>query len=343
MKDESEFYPILSKIDNPKDLRSLSEKKLSKLCLEIRDFLLYSVSKSSGHLASGLGVIELTVALHYVYDTPFDRLIWDTGHQSYPHKILTGRRKKMHTIRKKDGIHPFPWREESQYDVLSVGHSSTSISVGLGLSIAARMEGKNRKTVCVIGDGAITAGIAFEAINHVGSVKEDLLIILNDNKMSISNNIGALHETLSEYTENYLKNRSFRREKDSWIMRSLNSIHRGDLPKKDLSYQSRDANDFFRSLGLQYFGPTDGHDIRNLIQTIKFLKVREGPKLLHVITKKGNGYFPAERDPIFWHCVPPFDTKDVCSFEKRRKKKTFSDLFGRWLCKEASMDPKLIA
>nr|WP_243010455.1 1-deoxy-D-xylulose-5-phosphate synthase [Candidatus Riesia pediculicola] len=329
MKTNSIFYPILSKINNPKDLRSLSEKKLSKLCLEIRRFLLHSVSKSSGHLASGLGVIELTVALHYVYNTPFDHLIWDTGHQSYPHKILTGRRDKMHTIRKKDGLHPFPWREESEYDILSVGHSSTSISVGLGLSIAAKKEGKNRKTICVIGDGAMTSGIAFEAINHVGFIKEDLLIILNDNKMSISNNTGALHETLLGETK-YYQSKKFNQvleKKEKFVSNSL----------------KRRSRNFFRSLGLNYFGPIEGNDVYHLIRTIEYLKKRRGPKLLHIITKKGNGYLPAEKDPILWHCVPQFNLKNANKSIKRNKKKMFSDLFGKWLCREASTDPKLIA
>ena len=190
-------YPILSSIDTPDDLRLLNRDQLPQLCDELRDFLLKSVSRSSGHLASGLGTVELTVALHYVYQTPFDQLIWDVGHQAYPHKILTGRRQQMHTIRQKNGLHPFPWRDESEYDVLSVGHSSTSISAGLGIAVAAEKENADRKTVCVIGDGAMTAGMAFEALNHAGAIHTDMLVILNDNEMSISENVGALNNHLA--------------------------------------------------------------------------------------------------------------------------------------------------
>ncbi|QIQ41465.1 MAG: 1-deoxy-D-xylulose-5-phosphate synthase [Buchnera aphidicola (Aphis urticata)] len=298
-------YPILSLADSVKNLRCLPIKKLPQLCCELRQYLLDIIFVTEGHFASGLGVVEITVALHYVYNTPFDNLLWDVGHQSYPHKILTGRAAKITSIRKKNGLHPFPFREESQYDTFGTGHSSTSISAGLGLSIAAQKEGRNRKTICVIGDGAITAGISFEAMNHAGIIQSDLLVILNDNEMSISKNIGALSKHLK-----ILKN-----AKSSNILK----------------------NSFFENLSFQYLGPYDGHNIFNLINLLKDIKNKKGSCLLHLVTKKGKGYPPAELNPIKWHAV----SKSTSLSANRIP--TYSEIFGSWLCEIASIDKKLIA
>ncbi|WP_295164194.1 1-deoxy-D-xylulose-5-phosphate synthase [uncultured Buchnera sp.] len=298
-------YPILSFASSVKHLRLLSIKQLPQLCIELRKYLLDVISMTQGHFASGLGVIEITVALHYVYNTPFDNLLWDVGHQSYPHKILTGRAKKIASIRKKNGLHSFPFREESKYDTLSVGHSSTSISAGLGLSIAAGKEGKNRKTICVVGDGAMTAGMAFEAMNHAGMIQSDLLVVLNDNQMSISKNIGALNKHLK-----------FLRK-----IKKTNEIFNSSI---------------FENLNFKYLGPFDGHDIFKLIKVFKEIKDKKKSCLLHLITKKGKGYPPAELDPIKWHTVPQ-------SISSSSKILTYSDVFGSWLCEVASLDKKIIA
>ncbi|AAM67991.1 1-deoxy-D-xylulose-5-phosphate synthase [Buchnera aphidicola] len=298
-------YPILSFAHSVRRLRLLSIEQLPQLCTELRKYLLDVVSITQGHFASGLGVIEITVALHYVYDTPFDNLLWDVGHQSYPHKILTGRAEKIGSIRKKNGLHPFPFREESKYDILSVGHSSTSISAGLGLSIAAGKEGKNRKTICVVGDGSMTAGMAFEAMNHAGIIQSDLLVVLNDNQMSISKNIGALNKHLK-----FLR---------------------------DIKKSSKIFNfSIFESLNFKYLGPFDGHNIFKLIEIFKKTKDYRKTCLLHLITKKGKGYLPAELDPIKWHTISQ-------SFSSSSKILTYSDVFGSWLCEIAEFDKKIMA
>lgn len=332
-----ENYPILKKINTPKELKKISKKNLLKLCTELRNFLLESVSSSSGHLASGLGVIELTVALHYVYKTPFDNLIWDVGHQAYPHKILTGRKNKISTIRKENGLHPFPFKMESEYDIFGVGHSSTSISAGLGMALAAEYENKNRKTVCVIGDGGITAGIAFEAINHAGSIKKDILIILNDNTMSISKNVGALN--------NYSKKILHKNHKNSLTKKKFNNIIIKKISKKIKKYFKKFFNkkNIFEELGFNYIGPIDGHNLFKLIKTLTNIKNIKGPKFLHILTKKGKGYKPAEIDPIKWHSVPKFNPKAFSLPKNNEKSLTFSQIFGHWLCIEASEDNKLIA
>lgn len=333
-------YPLLSQINSPDDLRSLPKEKLRLLCDELRAYLLESVSQTSGHLASGLGVVELTVALHYVYQTPFDQLIWDVGHQAYPHKILTGRRDQMHTIRQKEGLHPFPWREESPYDVLSVGHSSTSISAGLGIAVAAEKENAGRKTVCVIGDGAITAGMAFEAINHAGSIHTDMLVILNDNEMSISENVGALNNHLARLFTGSLYNSL--RESGKKLLSGLPPI------KEFIRKTEEHAKGFvspvgtmFETLGFNYIGPIDGHDIDELIATLKNMRNMPGPQFLHIKTKKGKGYTPAENDPIAFHGVPKFD--HTCGqLPQSKAVKTYSNIFGDWLCEMAERDPKII-
>ena len=298
------------------------------------------MSQSSGHLASGLGTVELTVALHYVYHTPFDQLIWDVGHQAYPHKILTGRRDQMHTIRQKDGLHPFPWREESPYDVLSVGHSSTSISAGLGIAIAAEKENAGRKTVCVIGDGAITAGMAFEAINHAGSLHTDMLVILNDNEMSISENVGALNNHLARLLSGSLY---------STLREGGKKLLSGIPPIKEFVRKTEEhvkgfvspVGTMFETLGFNYIGPIDGHDIEELVATLKNMRNLSGPQFLHIKTKKGKGYIPAEEDPIGFHGVPKFDHTSG-KLPQTKSAPTYSTIFGDWLCEMAAQDPKVI-
>lgn len=333
-------YPLLSQIDSPDDLRLLPKDKLQPLCDELRAYLLESVSQTSGHLASGLGVVELTVALHYVYQTPFDQLIWDVGHQAYPHKILTGRRDQMHTIRQKDGLHPFPWREESPFDVLSVGHSSTSISAGLGIAVAAEKENAGRKTVCVIGDGAITAGMAFEAINHAGSIHTDMLVILNDNEMSISENVGALNNHLARLFTGSLYGTL--REGGKKLLSGIPSIK--EFVRKTEEHVKgfvSPVGTMFETLGFNYIGPIDGHDIEELISTLKNMRNMSGPQFLHIKTKKGKGYTPAEQDPIGFHGVPKFDHTSG-KLPQTKSAPTYSNIFGDWLCEMAERDPKII-
>ena len=333
-------YSLLNQINSPEDLRLLSKEQLQPLCDELRAYLLESVSQSSGHLASGLGTVELTVALHYVYHTPFDQLIWDVGHQAYPHKILTGRRDQMHTIRQKDGLHPFPWREESPYDVLSVGHSSTSISAGLGIAIAAEKENAGRKTVCVIGDGAITAGMAFEAINHAGSLHTDMLVILNDNEMSISENVGALNNHLARLLSGSLY---------STLREGGKKLLSGIPPIKEFVRKTEEhvkgfvspVGTMFETLGFNYIGPIDGHDIEELVATLKNMRNLSGPQFLHIKTKKGKGYIPAEEDPIGFHGVPKFDHTSG-KLPQTKSAPTYSTIFGDWLCEMAAQDPKVI-
>lgn len=339
---QREGYPLLYDINSPEDLRNLSKEQLPQICNEVRCFLLECVSRSSGHLASGLGVVELTVALHYVYHTPFDNLIWDVGHQAYPHKILTGRRDKMTTIRQKDGLHPFPWRKESEYDVLSVGHSSTSISAGLGMAIAAEKEQRGRRTVCVIGDGAITAGMAFEAMNHAGHLKNDLLVVLNDNNMSISKNVGALSNNLAQILSGKLY--SSVREKGKQVFSNVPPLKM--LFKKteeQLKSFVSSPGALFEELGFNYIGPVDGHDIDALVHTLQNMRELKGPQFLHVVTTKGKGYQPAEQDPIRWHGVPKFDPKTGTLSSNNNVLPTYSTIFGDWLCEEAKQDPALMA
>ncbi|KOO59011.1 1-deoxy-D-xylulose-5-phosphate synthase [Rheinheimera sp. KL1] len=335
----SQDFPLLHKANWPADLRQLPQDELPALSDELRAFLLKTVSQSSGHFASGLGTIELTVALHYVYNTPFDRLIWDVGHQAYPHKILTGRRDKMHSIRQKDGLHPFPWREESEYDTLSVGHSSTSISAALGMAIAARAEQKNRKVVAVIGDGAITAGMAFEALNHAGEVKPDMLVILNDNEMSISENVGALNR----YFARILSGNFYTslREGGKKILSGVPPLHQLASRAEEHFKGMVTPGTFFEELGFNYIGPIDGHDVKGLVDTIRNMRNLKGPQLLHVVTKKGKGYLPAEQDPIGYHAVSKFDPAAQCQPAKKAGKATFSNIFGQWICDMAAVDPKL--
>ncbi|WP_113632881.1 1-deoxy-D-xylulose-5-phosphate synthase [Pectobacterium peruviense] len=335
-------YPTLALVETPDELRLLPKESLPKLCDELRQYLLDSVSRSSGHFASGLGTVELTVALHYVYNTPFDHLVWDVGHQAYPHKILTGRRDRISTIRQKGGLHPFPWRDESEYDVLSVGHSSTSISAGLGMAVAAEREGKGRRTVCVIGDGAITAGMAFEAMNHAGDIKSDLLVVLNDNEMSISENVGALNNHLAQLLSGKLY--ASLREGGKKVLSGLPPIK--ELVKRTEEHLKGMVvpGTLFEELGFNYIGPVDGHDVQALAHTLKNMRNLKGPQLLHIMTKKGKGYAPAEQDPISWHAVPKFDpASGTLPKSKEGAQPTYSKIFGQWLQETAAKDSKLMA
>ncbi|PSU84081.1 1-deoxy-D-xylulose-5-phosphate synthase [Photobacterium phosphoreum] len=334
-------YPHLALANTPDELRLLPAESLPQVCNELRTYLLKTVSQTSGHFASGLGTVELTVALHYVYNTPFDHVIWDVGHQAYPHKILTGRRDQMSTIRQKDGLHPFPWRGESEYDVLSVGHSSTSISAGLGMAIAAEKEGLGRKVVSIIGDGAITAGMAFEAMNHAGDIHSDMLVILNDNEMSISENVGGLSNHLA-----HLLSGNFYAS----IRESGKKVLSNAPPIKEIVKRAEEhikgmvvPSTMFEELGFNYIGPIDGHDIDELVKTLKNMRHLKGPQFLHVMTKKGKGYAPAEADPINYHAVPKFDLSEKPLPKAKNTSPTFSKIFGDWLCDMAAVDDKLMA
>ncbi|ACA87744.1 1-deoxy-D-xylulose-5-phosphate synthase [Shewanella woodyi] len=333
-------YPVLAQANTPDELRQLPQAVLPQLADELRGFLLKSVGKSSGHFASGLGTVELTVALHYVYNTPFDRLIWDVGHQAYPHKILTGRRDAMHTIRQKGGIHPFPWREESEYDTFSVGHSGTSISAALAMAVAAEKEQAGRKVVSVIGDGAMTGGMVFEAMNHAGDLHNDMLVVLNDNEMSISENVGALNNHLAQL----MSGRFY-----TTIRESSKKVLKGMPVIKEMAKRTEEhlkgmvvPGTMFEELGFNYIGPIDGHDVDALVETMRNMRNLSGPQILHIMTKKGRGYEPAEKDPIGWHAVPKFDPS---TFEKPASKPsnpTFSQVFGKWLCDVAEKDKKVL-
>lgn len=341
MSESSMEYPLLTRTNLPEELRKLPQDKLQQLCTELREYLLNCVSKSSGHFASGLGTVELTVALHYVYQTPFDRLIWDVGHQAYPHKIITGRREQMNTIRQKNGLHPFPWREESEYDVLSVGHSSTSISAALAMAITAEKEAAGRKVVAVIGDGAITAGMAFEAMNHAGDISPDMLVVLNDNEMSISENVGALNNHFARILSG-----SFYTS----IREGSKKLLQGMPPIKELASRFEEhikgmvvPGTFFEELGFNYIGPIDGHDVDALVDTLRNMRQLKGPQLLHIVTKKGKGYHPAENDPIGYHAVPKFNPDEHKLPKAKASAPTFSKIFGDWLCDMAKQDNKLLA
>nr|MDQ3959680.1 thiamine pyrophosphate-dependent enzyme [Pseudomonadota bacterium] len=298
-------YPLLETIASPKDLRKLPESQLAPLSAELRAFLLESVSRSGGHFAAGLGTIELTLALHYLFNTPEDRLVWDVGHQAYPHKILTGRRDRLHTIRQWNGLAPFPKRDESPYDSFGVGHSSTSISAALGMAIAAKHTGNRRKIVAIIGDGGMTGGMAFEALNHAGDLDCDLLVVLNDNAMSISPNVGALANHIAQVLSGKIYTTV--REGSKKVLGKMPPVwelaRRAEEHVKGLIIPGT----LFEELGFNYIGPIDGHDLPTLVNTLRNIKALHGPQLLHVITRKGKGYAPAEEDPVKYHGVTPFD------------------------------------
>jgi 1-deoxy-D-xylulose-5-phosphate synthase len=333
-------YPILETIASPQDLRKLPASKLKALAREVRDFMIETVAQCGGHFGAGLGTVELTVALHYVFNTPEDRLIWDVGHQAYPHKILTGRRDRMHTIRKKDGLAPFLRRSESEYDAFGAGHSSTSISAALGMAVAAAREGSDRKVVAIIGDGGMTAGLAYEALDHAGDLKTDLLVVLNHNDMSISPNVAAL----SNYLARLLSGRFYRTMRHggekvlSHIPPMWKLAHRASLHVKGMVVPGT----FFEELGFDYFGPIDGHDLPTLVQTLKNLRELEGPRLLHVVTRKGKGYALAEADPVKYHGVTPFDPRVGMTPSAKKGGPTFTEVFGKWLCDMAEQDHRLV-
>src|SRR5579863_8632930 len=332
--------PLLESIATPADLRRLPAAKLTELAQELRQFLIHSVATRGGHFAAGLGTVELTVALHYVFNTPDDRLVWDVGHQAYPHKVLTGRREQLHTIKQDKGLAPFPARSESEYDTFGVGHSSTSISAALGMAVAAAKRGEDRRVVAIIGDGALTAGMAFEALNHAGSTPADLLIILNDNDMSISENVGAL----SNYLARALSGRMYAhlREGGKKVLRQMPTVW--ELARRSEEHLKGMVlpGTLFEELGFNYIGPVDGHDVRSLVTTLKNLRQLHGPQFLHVVTRKGKGYAPAEADPIKWHGPGPFDPASGTIFEEKASGPTYSQIFGQWLCDMAELEPRLI-
>ncbi len=342
---DSARYPRLSQVQTPADLRRFGEDELPAIAEELRAYLIESVGKSGGHFAAGLGVIELTVALHYLYQTPADQLVWDVGHQTYPHKILTGRRDQIHTVKQKDGVAPFPKREESPYDTFGVGHSSTSISAALGMAIALQQAGDDRKVVAVIGDGAMTAGMAYEALNHAGGMDSEpnLLVILNDNRMSISEAVGGLTKMLGRATGSRTLNAI--REGGKKILGDKKSnptarfVRRWEEHWKGMFVPST----LFEEMGFHYTGPIDGHDLPALLGALKTLKTLKGPQLLHVITTKGKGYELAEGDQIGYHAVGPFDPeKGLVAKSGAVKKPTYTDIFSDWLCDMAAADPKLL-
>ncbi|HHJ37854.1 MAG: 1-deoxy-D-xylulose-5-phosphate synthase [Methylothermaceae bacteria B42] len=334
-------YPLLSRIEGPEDLRQLNEKELETLAEEVRHFLLESVSRSGGHLAAGLGTVELTIALHYVFNTPHDRLVWDVGHQAYPHKIITGRRDRLSTIRKKGGLTPFPKRAESQYDCFGVGHSSTSISAALGMAIAAKLENRDQRAVAIIGDGGLTGGMAFEALNHAGSLDANLLVILNDNEMSISPNVGAMTNYLAKVLSSKLYT-TVREGSKQLLGRSPTVWELARRAEEHVKGMVAPGT-LFEELGFNYIGPIDGHDMETLITTLSNLKELSGPQFLHIMTKKGKGYLPAERDPVAYHGVSPFDpSKDNLS-KSSSSKPTYTQIFSQWLCDMAEKEPKLVA
>jgi 1-deoxy-D-xylulose-5-phosphate synthase len=333
-------YPLLSTIDSPADLRRLPATRLTALAAELRQYLVQTVSQMGGHFAAGLGTVELTVALHYVYDTPHDRLVWDVGHQAYPHKVLTGRRDALKTIKLKDGLAPFPSRRESGYDTFGVGHSSTSISAALGMAIAAAHSGEKRRVVAVIGDGAMSAGQAFEALNHAGALDVDMLVVLNDNDMSISENVGAM----SNYFARILAGKTYAslREGSKKILRRMPTVW--ELARRSEEHMKGMVlpGTMFEEMGFNYIGPIDGHDLGALVSTLRNQRDLQGPQLLHVVTRKGKGYAPAEADPIKWHGPGPFDPTSGTIFKERSTGPSYSQVFGQWLCDMAERDPRVV-
>jgi 1-deoxy-D-xylulose-5-phosphate synthase len=334
-------YPLLKDINTPADVRKLSKNQLKPLAKELREFLTHTVSISGGHFAAGLGTVELTVALHYVFDTPYDQLVWDVGHQAYPHKILTGRKERMTTIRTKDGVSAFPSRAESEYDAFGVGHSSTSISAALGMAIASELKGEDKKMVAIIGDGSITGGMAFEAMNHAGALDANLLVILNDNDMSISPPVGAMNNYLTKILSS--KFYSSMREGSKKALSSMPSVW--ELARRTEEHMKGMVvpGTLFEELGFNYIGPIDGHDVDMLISTLENLKHITGPRFLHIVTQKGKGYPPAEKDPLAYHGVPAFDpTKDCLPKSAPSPHPTYTEVFGEWLCDMAAKDERLL-
>ena len=330
--------PLLDRAATPAELRRLSEAELEQLADELRQELLYCVGQTGGHFGAGLGVIELTIALHYIFDTPDDRLVWDVGHQAYPHKILTGRRGRMSTLRQKDGLAAFPRRSESEFDTFGVGHSSTSIGAALGMAIANRLRGDKRKAIAVIGDGALTAGMAFEALNHAPEVKADMLVVLNDNDMSISRNVGGM----SNYLAKILSSRTYAsmREGSKKILSRLPGAWEIARRTEEYAKGMLVPGTLFEELGWNYIGPIDGHDLPTLIATLRNMRDLPGPQFLHVVTKKGKGFAPAELDPITWHAINKLE--DAPKAPKKPSGPRYSNVFGQWLCDMAAQDARLL-
>jgi 1-deoxy-D-xylulose-5-phosphate synthase len=336
-------YPLLSSIASPADLRRLDEESLPQVADELRRYLIESVALSGGHFGAGLGCVELTVALHFLYDTPQDRIVWDVGHQAYPHKILCERAASITTIKKQQGLAPFPKRDESEYDTFGTGHSSTSISAALGMALASAHREEDRRCVAIIGDGAMTAGMAYEALNHGGDLDNNLLVVLNENQMSISPNVGAMTKVLGRLmsgpTVTGIRERGkslMHRDSRTWRFMSRWEEHiKGMVMPSTL----------FEELGFNYLGPIDGHDLSTLVRTIRTARDVDGPNLLHIITEKGKGYEPAEKDPVKYHAVGPFDPEKgvVAKAAREKPAPTYTQVFGQWLCDMAEQDPSLLA
>ena len=346
--------PLLDKVDNPDDLKLLELDQLAQLAEELRAFLLYSVGQTGGHFGAGLGVVELTIALHYVFDTPNDKLVWDVGHQAYPHKILTGRRDQMLTMRQAGGLAAFPNRGESEYDTFGVGHSSTSISAALGMMVAAKVQGKERYNIAIIGDGAMTAGMAFEALNHAGHLDDNILVILNDNNMSISNNVGGLSSYFARMwaSKPYNFIRTGSKKVLSKIPPALKAAHRAEEYMKGMV----SPGTLFEEIGFNYIGLIDGHDTNGLVDILSNIKTLRGPQLLHIVTQKGKGYLESENDPFGMHALSKIDPgptpasepletaeKSEVSAPKNTSSPSYSEVFGDWLCEVASEDELIVA
>jgi len=335
-----EDFPLLRSVNLPAELRSQPENRLGAVCEELREYLIRSVATRGGHFAAGLGTVELTVALHYVFDTPHDRLVWDVGHQAYPHKVLTGRRDRLDSIKQSGGLAPFPSRAESEYDTFGVGHSSTSISAALGMAVAAELNKEDRKVVAIIGDGALTAGMAWEALLNGGSRKTNLLVVLNDNDMSISENVGAL----SNYFAKVLSGRMYStlRSGGKKMLKQMPTMWELARRSEEMMKGMVLPGTLFEELGFNYIGPMDGHDIKELVTTLRNMRNLSGPQLLHVVTRKGKGYDPAEKDPIKWHGPGPFDPKSGTIFKEKATGPTYSQIFGQWLCDMAGLDQRIV-
>ena len=334
-------YPLLHAIDTPKQLRGLDASQLLQLAIELRTFLIETLNQCGGHFAANLGTVELAIALHAVFNTPDDDLVWDVGHQAYPHKILTGRRDQLASIRKTYGLAPFPSRQESEFDSFGVGHSSTSISAALGMSMAAKQQKTGHKAIAVIGDGAMTAGIAFEALNHAGDIHADLLVVLNDNDMSISNNVGAL----SNYFARILSSKLYTsmREGSKKVLEAIPTVREFAKRTEEHVKGMLIPGTLFEELGFNYIGPLDGHDLPLLIHTLSNLRELSGPQLLHVVTTKGKGFPAAEADPIAYHAVSPNFLTKIATLPAKTKPLTYSNVFGQWICDMAARDERLIA
>ena len=338
---EEPLSKFLGGINSPEDLRKLDKTEIPLIADELREFLLYTVGKTGGHFGAGLGVIELTLALHYAFETPHDRLVWDVGHQTYPHKILTGRKNDMESMRQTNGLAPFPVRTESEYDTFGVGHSSTSISAALGMITGADSKNINRHVTAVIGDGAMTAGMAYEALAHAGSLDKNLLVILNDNQMSISENIGGLRNYLARVwaSKTYNKIRESGKSVLTYLPGAKEFARKAEIHAKGMIA----PGSLFEELGFEYFGPVDGHDSENLINILEDLKHIHGPRFLHVITTKGKGYAPAEGDPVGFHAIDKIKKEDLPSADSKPKSPSYSKIFGDWLIHKANKDENLIA